>query len=822
LNNPKHKTSFLDTISEDETAVVIDPNSLPQTFMGDDLSQEEQDAIDEMAALLAEEQERMEQERLELEAKQNDMLDGLAQFVDKCFSERRSYRTTIESRWLNAENGYLGSLGSNVNDTKNPFKTDGPEEMHPRFNLIRTKVDNTVAALITSQFATGDKNWNIKPSPNAELCAEDMRLAAQKAQEKAQPQAPPQPNAPPPPPAQVTQEMVKAEVQKLSNEKARAMSATIEDQLNGCSYGNNMRDMVMDYVKLGTAIGKGPTNSARMKKSYTLDYTSEGKRVYIPKLGFEPRPGVYRVDPWLFFPDMTTNDPSKIKDTIEVHPYTARQLQDLKANDGFYEDTIDEILKSKPKSWEADISAFGPAGLTSGTERLFKDKYLLLEYHGPISTKKLDLMEISYSCENEEEETVFGEIWVCNGKVIRLEVHALEGQNEVPYAIDNYMKDPGSVFGFGLPDKLQDQQRVTDKAYYLALWNVGLSAAPISIINKALLSPAGVGQGFDVQPGKVFLANEFDSSVDISKAVQFIDIPTQQESMMRFMDYVRGLAEEESNMPAIMAGMQTPQGEESATGIAVRGENATAPLFFQSQQWDDKITKKVIGWMYDWNMQFNPDDFIKGDYEIDVVSTTQYISQQKARLDLQNVLMMSGQDPEMGIQIDRGDAVRALLATMKLPDGMVRTPEAVEAERQRQAANQQPDPNMLKAQADMMNAENKGKELEIRAQEVQLQREELQHRAQMEYATKMENYETREREAQIRLREKEMDVQIEYLKLAQKDEQNRATYVMQAQQLQTKAAMEQAKLGVDAQLKATDQALKQEEMTLRRETGSGV
>lgn len=761
------------------------------------LSEEDKQLIEELEALL--EEEKQERQR---------MLDGLAAYVSKEFSERRSLRTTIESRWLTAESLYLGSLGANVIDSKNPFYNDEHRnEIHPQFNLIRTKVDNTVAVLISSQFATGDKNWSIKPSPSAELCPEDEQLAAQRAQQKS---------------PDVTPEMVQSERQKLSLEKARGMSSTIEDQLEISNYGKNCRESIFDLVRIGSSVMKGPTNSAKMKKSYNLQYTQDGKRVYIPSLSSEPRPGVYRVDPWLFFPKMTTADPCNIPDSIEVHPFVARELQDLKSNPGFFADVIDEILKEKPKSWEAPTSTYGPAGLTSGTERLFKDKYLLLEYHGPISRKKLDMMDVSYSCDNEDEDTVFGEIWVCNDKVIRFDVHSLEGQNEIPYAIDNFKKDPGSVFGFGLPDILQDQQVVSNQLYRYALWNVGLTAMPIGVINKAIISSAATGQGLDVVPGKLYVANEHDSDIDLSKALRFIDVPTQQEELVNFMQFVRGLAEEESNMPAVMAGLQTPQGEESATGIAVRGENATAPLFFQSQQWDDNITKKVIGWMYDWNMQFNPDDFIKGDYEIDVTSQTQRIKQQKMRLDVQNVLQMAGQNPEVSLNVDSNAMLRNLLQMMELPEGGIRTPEEVEAESQRRAQNQQPDPNMLKAQADMLNAQNKSKELDLEAQRLQLEQQELQHRAQMEYATKMENYETREKEAGIRLAEKQMDLQIEYLKLAQKDDQNRAQYVFQAQQLQAKMAMEQTKLGVDAQLKATDQALYQQEMKIKEKQGSGV
>lgn len=765
---------------------------------GDAVSEEEMEAALELAR--------------QLEMQRQEVFSRLAQMVDKEFTERKTYRNTKEAQWITAESLYLGRLGGNRNETKNPFTHDNQTEIPPDFNIVQTKVDNTVAALEASQFATGDKNWDLKPSPTAELCPEDAQLAAQSAQEKAQ-------GAP------VTEALYQSEVQRISSEKCRAMEAEIEDQLTQCAYGSEARKAMEDLVKLGTAVMKGPTNSARLKKTYEIQYASDGSRVYIPRLSFEPRPGTWRVDPWLFFPDTTTNDPNKLKDAIEVHPYTRSNLQDLRSNEGFFVDQIDEVLKEKPKDW---VSVFndirGAASLTIGTERLFKDKYLILEYHGPIKKADLDASGVEYACTcGEDDETVFGEVWVCNGKVIRFAVHALDGQNEVPYAIDVYKKDPGSVFGFGLPDILEGQQRVINKLYYLALWNSGMSCAPIQVINKAILSPAGRGQGYDVAPGKTYLANENSFDYDLSRAITFIDIPNSTAELVSLMDYVRALAEESSNMPAIMAGMTTPQGQESATGVAIANQNATAPLFHQSQQWDDTITRKVIRWMYDWNMQFNPTDWIKGDYEIDVITSTQLINRQQAKLDAQNLLMMAGQNPEIALHVNTPEVIRGVLSMMKIPfSEWVKTPEQVEAIQQQMAQNQQPDPNLLKAQADMMQAENQRKKMEIEEQRLQFQTQQEQQREYWDHLEKMEQYKTRQLELQADLVEKEYDHAIKQLDLAIRDENQKADAIVKAQQSLLNAQTMKAKIGADMQLKATDQALHAQEMQLRRETGAGV
>jgi hypothetical protein len=784
---------------------------------------------EEIEKLSAEERESLEAaiaEDNERQLKIDQMFCDLARTVEEKFSKTAADRTSIESRWYRAEELYLGSLayGDWVSEN-DPLqqRRDGSHKSGPRFNLVRTKVDNTVAALVSSMFATGDNNWKLNPSPDSEVSPDIVEIAHQRAEQKL---PPPDPQTGQPT-GQLTPEMVQAEIQRIAQERCRGMESTIEDQLNSCSYGTQSREAMFDYVKLGTAVLKGPTNSAKMKKTYEVIVASDGTKVYVPKLSFEPRPGAYRVDPWLFYPSMTTNDPACIPESIEIHPSTERQLQDLKSNEGFFSDIIDECLREKPRSYNSYVKQSSlVASLTTNSDRLYKDRYILMEYHGPISRKTLDFLNVEYNdcvCGDSPDETLFGEIWVCNSKVIRLAVHSLEGQNEIPYAVVNYKKDPGSVFGFGLPDILAPHQVAVEKTYAMAMENAGLSALPITLINKALLSPAGQGQGYDLVPGKVFLANEYDTSADLGRAVQFVHIPTNTAEVTNVMNFIRSLAEEESNMPAIMAGMATPQAEgESATGIAVRGENATAPLFFQAQQWNDNITKKIISWMYDWNMQFNPNEWIKGDYEIDVVSTTQQIKQQKMRLDLQQLLMMAGQNPEVSLNVDMNAALRTLLSTMSLPEGAILSVEEAEAKRQIMEQNQQPDPQMLRAQAEMQNAETKRMEVENERARLQLEANELQQRIQMELLTKQESYETREKEAAIRLAEKQMDLQIEYLKLAQKDEQNRQGYVAKAQELQMKMALDAQKLGVQAQLKATDQALHAEEMRVRRDTGAGV
>lgn len=753
----------------------------------------------------------------EITAIRDEVFDKLCTTVEDKFKQRVQNRQTKEAQWLRAEKLYLGSLAFPSGNTAKEFfqDRDARSAKEPEFNLVRTKVTNTVAQLVASQFTTGDKNWCLKPTKTATVSQEVAAMAAEKLQQRQQ---------------SPTYEAIQSEIQKIAADRCHAMENEIETQLEDASYGAEIRRAMLDYVKLGVGVLSGPTNAAKMRKTYVEEYDSQGRKVYVPYLTTDPRPGVERVDPWLFYPDDSTTDPRYFQDAIRVYPYTPSQLQDLKYNPGFFSENIEECLKEKPRDWVAYWSnADGPASLTEGVKDLWKDRYTVLRYDGHIKRTDLEAGGVDCSC-YDENDTLFAEVWVCNGRVIRVSLSAIEGQNEVPYAVDCYLEDPASWAGFGLPMILEDQQKVSGKLWKAVLANAGLSALPITIIDKNALVPAQQGSGYDLQAGKVFLTTEYAAGDNVQNAIFFQNIPSQQEPLRSLMDYTRSLAEEESNMPAVMAGLATPTGAESATGIAIQNQNATAPLFHQSQQWDDKITKRVIRWMYDWNMQFNDNDWIKGDYDVDVQTITQYINRQAAKLDLQAVITQSANDPELGLVVDREAAVRALLTMMKIPsEQIIRSREEVEAIKQQQAQNQQPDPNLMKAQADMMQAENQRKKMEIEEQRLQFQVQQEQQREYWDHLEKMEQYKTRQLELQADLVEKEYDHAIKQLELAIRDESQKATAIVKAGESLQRAQTEKMKIGAQAQIQATNQTLKLrdqdihvQEMQLRRDTGSGV
>ena len=360
--------------------------------------------------------EKMEEMERQAEQERLRVLEDLAFSVEKKFEERKRNRSSKEAEWTECMRLWLGALstGSRNTSSTNPFAT-GPLTARPDRNIVQIKCEITVAQQIEMQFAGGDKNWDI----NAPAYTPDM-----------------DPNQ--------------------AASAAMQMEKAIQSQLTKTKYGFKSRSAMWNRVVLGTGVLKGPVNSGRLKTTYRPDQVS-GE--YIPELTTEYVPDLENVNPWLFYPDDTTNDACAIEDAIEVHPMSVSELSKLRKNPGFEADQINLALEKKPSDL-SDPSFSDFSKITDTNQNLLKNKYLVLEYHGPVTKTQLEALSVEPSYETPSEE-YYGEVWVVDGKIIRLELSNIEGVYETPYSVCPWKQDPSSVFGIGLPLILRDHQRVT-------------------------------------------------------------------------------------------------------------------------------------------------------------------------------------------------------------------------------------------------------------------------------------------------------------------------------------------------------------------------
>lgn len=740
------------------------------------------------AAELEELQKEAEQRQRELE----EMLSNLATSVQRKFDDRSSRRSVKEAEWIDSYRLYLGTLATGQMSTADAFFSKDRVSNRPiEHNLVKPKCKIAIAQGLATQFAGGDKNWDITPSPSPEG-----------------------------PPEAYMQMAVAAE----------AMENEIFDQLNDTKYGFKCRQAYEDRVVLGTGVLKGPLPARFASLTYEVMPDEVGNPIPVPKHVVKNKPVLFRVDPWFFFPDDSVNDIEDAEDAIELHPMSKTQLMKLKKNPGFFKEEIDALCAEQPKEYtNSTFSEY--AALTASGANVFRNKYAVLEYHGPVTKTQLDMLEIEPEYESTNE-TYFGEVWVCQGRVIRVELEALAGTFELPYAVCPWLQDPGSIFGFGLPQEIRDPQRMANTALQLMLQNASDSSAPSVVVNTELIEDPN-GQ-YQIGPRKVFTTTDYNLT-NIEQAFKFFLVPNVTADLMPILGLAREFGQEESGTPQIAAGIDSPQvGGDSATGMAIMAQNSTTINDYLAEAWDDKITEKIIRRMYHYNMQFNPKPEIIGDYEVDVRSSTEFRRNQMVARDLEKLSVEAGQNPEVAKCVNMQNLAKARILNMRLPNmGIIKTDAQLQAEEKAAAENPPPDPVMIELQIRQQEVQAKMLEAETRAQEIQLKSAQLQfeysanqQREQWEHDERMTANAMRGQEANARVIEAQLLYQMEMAKLAQKDGVDQAKIMAELEKVsiadQTQKFLAGVKAQTDFHKTQTEAALAKEEFALKKKMGSGI
>ena len=725
-----------------------------------ELSEEEREQVE--AELLQEEE--------KLAAERKEAFTHLANSIEDRFIQRAIRRKAKESEWRKSMELYLGNLSTvDWTDSDRPFSEIKNNNNRPYYNLVANKCEIAIAQSVDMQFAGGEKNWTLTVGADNTDPAE--------------------------------------------NEKKRKMDKTIESQLERCMYGRKCRQAIEERVILGTGILKGPVNTGKV---YTIYEPLEDGVTWVPKPSVNREPSIERVSPWFFFPDDTVKDFDKCTDAIQVHPCSALDLKKWRFHPGFNAEAIEEVLKTTPDDYFVQRYA-DCASITDSNPYLYKEKYMVLEYHGPISVSDLNKLSVELPAYDPINEDYYGEVWACGGHIIRIELENIEAAFELPYAMSNWKKDPSSVFGYGSPLLMKDSQRVARETWRMMLDNASMSSGPQIALHRQFVEPAN-GK-WELHPGKAW--NLLDSSVDVDKAIQFFDIPNTVAQLMPILDMARQMAEEESMTPMIAAGLQGSDATESATGQLIMREASTTILDFLSEDWDDNVTEKVIRRMYGWNMQYNPDPSIKGNFSVDVRTSSEYKNKQMYIRDMERLSMELKQDPESAMFINREELFRARLAMMQIPySSIVRSDEEIAQIKEQMA--QQPDPAAMEMQIEQQKLQIENRKLDLQEAQLQFELKQQQMREMMEHEERMAANRAREMEAAAAVARTQNEKDAQYLQLAQKmesdAERNKIMAAIAVRNDDTKRFQIQA----DANAKARKDILTIEEMKIKNREGTGI
>jgi hypothetical protein len=647
--------------------------------------------------------------------------------------ERVRNRTTIEERWLRDLRQFHGQYEAEVQGA-----LDNDDARSKIFiNITRPKTTSWGARLGDMLFPNDDKNWGIQPTPVPELAQEAKAAAKEAAEADAQAQqavaesnAMAEAGATQAEQAPVLDKAAQAggvanarrlrerEIRAVLDEadrRAEAMQREIDDQLTEAKYPAVSRDIIDDACKLGTGILKGPITSSKARRRWEKQ---PGGNVYMLNRQPDPRPDFRRVDPWSFFPPTDAANMEDAESTFERHLLTKSRFKRMAKSLGFHAQTMRRILEDDPK-FNTDIGlnyvqqlqiidGHVSAVPTSG-------RYVVWEYHGPLEIEHIETM-IRASGRPEdaerfrEEADVLDErmvvVYFCQGLLLKIAEDFPLDSGDSLYSVFSFEKAEATVLGgVGVPWLMRHEQAMLNSAVRMMMDNGALSIGPQIVVDKSQVEPEDDSWKF--RPRKVWL-KKGQEVVGAGEPFKTYNIPMNQAQIAGIIELALRFIDEVVSMPIIAQGEQGAHVTQTSTGMSMLFNSANVVFRRVVKNWDDDLTTPTIRRAYDWNMQFNDKDEIKGDMQIEARGSSVLLVREVQSQQLMAISLQWSTHPVIGPAIKVYETIRMTLQTMAInPDQILVTPDEFEARIQRMAEAEQGkgSPEEIRAQAQLQVAQ---------------------------------------------------------------------------------------------------------------------
>lgn len=729
-----------------------------------------------------------EDQRREAEERKQERLQAfgtsMAQQRDEWVRSRYSYG--VDKRWLEDEDQY--NAKDNINKAASQMMTSveqgypvttqaaKPHRSTVYIGLTRQKTNAAEARVADILLPTDDRNWGIQPTPKPKLMAiaRDERLAGDR--ETGQPLTNPETGE------QLRMKDIARASMQVAREKAKAMQNEIDDQLVECDYNGELRKVIHNAAVLGTGVIKGPIVTNRTRKAWQPYKDMSGATVHQLEIVQELSPASFSVDPRNVWPDPGCGDNiHNGKGIYEREQLTPRQVRDLAKQPGFMKDQLRKVLEEGPKK-----SATFQELKDDDQRDVARDTFEMWTYWGEVDHEDLESSGINAG-EKDELKSISACVVMINNSVVKVFLNPLE-DGALPYDFFVWEKVANSVWGYGIPYLMRAQQRVLNAAWRQMMDNAGVSSGPQIIIKAGAIQPAD--KQWQLSARKIWFAT--DDVDDVRKAFTAVEFNSYQNELANIIKMAMELADQETGVPTIMQG-EKGAAPDTVGGMQMLMNSANVVLRRLVKQFDDMITRPHIRRYYDFNMMYNEDEEIKGDFQIDARGSSALLVR-----DIQNQaflnLLAAGANPVYGMYLDTQKLFEKALQAQHIdPAEVLKSEDELEKLKEQMSQPQQAeqDPAMAVAQ--------------LRAQ-AELQKAQMQNQGDM--AELNLRQQTMQQELELRMAELQMTREIEMLKMA--NAQNLSLETIKAKLAET-AIKERSK----KELYAAEQNLK---MTM----GSGI
>ncbi len=715
------------------------------------------------------------------------------------------WRVPIEQRWIEDLRQKFGETGG-LADTKGSSSTASGHANPPDTAEFRKTIDNITrpavkqisARIADMLFPTNERNWDLKPSPLPELANPDAAVTDPITGEPMTKEGPPGPNGEPGQPQPLTAADVAALVQKQADQRAERMRAKIDDALTECKYAKQGRAAINDGCDYGTGVLKSPVVRRHKRTSFHRYTMPDGQVIPEIKVNLTEKPGAEHVDIWNFYPQPCKKI-DEAEHAFEAHWLTKKKVRELAKQPGFDPEQVNALLKLEP-----DAGALRDGGalmardqILSPTLEAMDGRYCVWEYHGPIPREALEVFGIAFD-EEDKLSTVNGEVWFCQGIVLKATLAADEYDDCLPYRVWNYEKDPSCVFGFSVPYELRNDQLAVNQTWHAVILNAMMSSGTqVGVVPGMMESMNGRAPDLTcLRPRTWALKQEV---ADIRQVLSFWNMPNFTAPLMQVYETARRNGADKLMLPAYQEG-RAAEVTKTSSGLAMLMNSANIVQREAAKNWDDGMTLPIITSHSRWFLLNDDDEDAKGDYDASAKGES-YLLVKDVQAQHVQVLTSIAENPRWAAYFDDWELLQLNVKTLSVPvDGLLRDRQTVEAEMK---ANQgQPDPETIKAQAAQAQADSAVKRAELEAQNAQRDDEFRRYDRDLDFQQHQMTMRDRAEQRIADLTVQQGLLELEYAKLGAAQENNERAAMLKERIAANDAALKEMIAGMKARLDA--------------------
>jgi hypothetical protein len=587
------------------------------------------------------ERERMDQE---VQARQQDsVIIGLSAHLKECWDAARIAREPISHIMLRAMRQRNGEYEA---DKLNAIRNQGGSEVYMMLTEVKCRAAESWLRDILLD--TGSPPWDLTPTPIPDLSpsvsAELQEAFAEEVMALIQATG----SAPSKSEILEIKESVAQQyrfrVLQAAQMRVDKMKIKIEDQFVQGGWPEAFNEFITDLVTFPCAFVKGPI--VRRQRYLNWAKTPDGKTTV--DAGERLAPEFERVSPFNIYPEPGI---TRINDgyLFEHHRLSRTALADLIGVPGYDDQAIRKVLEVGPgQSWVTETveSQREEEERKFYTELRPTDMFDALEFWGKVSGKMLRDWGMDEADAPDEAREYDANIWLVGNYVIKAILN-YDPLGEKPYAKTSFIKTPGSFWGRGIPEIIEDLQNICNAAARALVNNMGIASGPQVEVNLERIPPnEDITQ---LHPWKIWQVLN-DPLGGSAPAVRFNQPNDNANTLMAVYERFSRLADDHSGIPSYIYGDVDVKGAgRTASGLSMLMGSAGKGIRQVVMHIDNDITMPIVERQFIYNMRYDADESIKGDAQVIPRGAVNLAVKETVNMRRVEFLNATGNEVDMGI-----------------------------------------------------------------------------------------------------------------------------------------------------------------------------